>query len=97
MALDIFATPACSDEPERVFSIAGNTLNPRRRVITADCVQELLCLRSWQKGGIIKLDGTLFTTVVADAAARTDDDDDESTNDIDQLQGSNDDLVGYER
>jgi hypothetical protein len=46
MALDIYCTPPMSDEPERVFSIASNTLNPRRRVITEDTVQELLCLRS---------------------------------------------------
>jgi hypothetical protein len=35
-----------SDEPERVFSIASNTLNPRRRMMTEDIVQELLYLRS---------------------------------------------------
>jgi hypothetical protein len=45
MALDIYTTLACSNEPERVFSIAGNIINPRRRVMTADKVQELLCLR----------------------------------------------------
>lgn len=36
MGLDIYATPAMSDEPERVFSIAGNALNPRRRCLTSD-------------------------------------------------------------
>jgi hypothetical protein len=46
MALDIYYAPPMSDEPERVFSISGNTLNPRRRVMTGDTVQELLCLRS---------------------------------------------------
>lgn len=64
MALDIYSTPACSDAPERVFSIAGNTLNPRRRVMTADTVQELLCLRSWQKSGLIDFDTTLFDEAV---------------------------------
>jgi hypothetical protein len=52
MALDIYCTPPMSDELERVFSIAGNTLNPRRRVMTEDTVQELLCLRSWQRSGL---------------------------------------------
>jgi hypothetical protein len=36
-----------SDEPERVFRIAGNTLNSRRRRLTSTAVQQLLCLRSW--------------------------------------------------
>lgn len=49
MALDIYTMPACSDEPERVFDIAGNTLNPRHRTMTPDKVQELLCVRSWHR------------------------------------------------
>jgi hypothetical protein len=64
MALDIYTTPACSDEPERVFSIAGNIINPRRRVMTADKVQELLCLRSWQKSGLIDFNNAMFTEAV---------------------------------
>ena len=39
MALDIYSTPAMSDEPERVFSIAGNTLAPRRRCLTGQAMQ----------------------------------------------------------
>ena len=53
MALDLYSTPLCSDEPERVFSIGGNTLNPRRRVMTEEVLNQLLCLRSWYKCGII--------------------------------------------
>jgi hypothetical protein len=64
MALDIHTTPACSDEPERMFSVAGNTLNPRRRLMTADTTQELLCLRSCQKSGIIQLNNTMFEQAV---------------------------------
>jgi hypothetical protein len=43
LALDMFSTPAMSDEPERVFSMAGNTLSPRRRRLNGDTVQEVLC------------------------------------------------------
>jgi hypothetical protein len=53
-----------SDEPERVFSIAGNTLNPRRCVMTGDTVQELLCLRSWQRSGLVQFDHTMFEKAV---------------------------------
>jgi hypothetical protein len=55
IALDVFSTPAMSDEPERVFSITGNVLLQRRRRLTSDAVQWLLCLRSWQQSEIIAL------------------------------------------
>jgi hypothetical protein len=38
MALDIYSTPAVSDEPERVFSIAGHVLSPSRRTLTSDAM-----------------------------------------------------------
>ena len=46
MALNVYSTLAMSDEPERVFSIAGNVLSVRRRRLTSDAVHWLLCLRS---------------------------------------------------
>jgi hypothetical protein len=74
MALDIYSTPACSDEPERVFSEGGALLLPRRRQLTGEHVQEILCLRSWQKSGIVTLDGALFEQAVrrADGAPISD-------------------------
>ena len=74
MALDVYAVPACSDEPERVFSQGGALLIPRRRQMTGDHVQEILCLRSWQKSGIVTLDGALFEQAVrlADGAPISD-------------------------
>jgi hypothetical protein len=60
IALDIYSTPAMSDEPERVFSIAGNTLTLRRRCLTSDAMQWLLCLRSWQNSGVVQLDQRLL-------------------------------------
>ena len=65
MALDIYSTPVCSDEPKRVFSIAGNLLTPRRRQLGGEVVQQLLCLRSWQGSGLIKLDQPTLTQAVA--------------------------------
>jgi hypothetical protein len=64
MALDVYSTPACSDEPERIFSQGGALLIPRRRQLTGDHVQEILCLRSWQRSGIVTLDGALFEQAV---------------------------------
>jgi hypothetical protein len=64
MAFNVFITLAMSDEPERVFSIAGNLLAPRRRRLKGDGVEQMLCLRSWQRSGIIKLDQALFANTV---------------------------------
>jgi hypothetical protein len=46
MALDIYATPAISDEPERVFSITGNLLSQRRRHMIGEGVEQMIYLRS---------------------------------------------------
>ena len=64
MALDVYSTPAMSDEPERVFSIAGSVLQPSRRRLTSAAMQWLLCLRSWQKSEIITLDQRLLRAAV---------------------------------
>ena len=70
MALDVYSTPACSDEPERVFSFGGALLTPRRRQMTGDHVQEALCLRSWQDCSIIDLGPEIFDEIIryADSA-----------------------------
>jgi hypothetical protein len=64
-----------SDEPERVFSIAGHLLSPRRRKIKGESVEQLLCLRSWSNSKIIILDQTRIGDAIA--ACVGDDDDDE--------------------
>jgi hypothetical protein len=64
MALDVFSTPPMSDEPERVFSIAGNLLSPRRRKMKGESVEQLLCLRSWQKSSIITLDQRMMKQAI---------------------------------
>ena len=73
LALDLYSTPACSDEPERIFSQGGSLLSPRRRQMTGDHVQEVLCLRSWQASGIVTLDGDLFeqAIMVGDRSSNT--------------------------
>lgn len=75
MALDVYSTPAMSDEPKNVFSIAGNTLNPRRRCLKGDAVEQVLCLRSWQNSGLINLNRRLCNKAVAAAEAASIDDD----------------------
>jgi hypothetical protein len=67
MALDVYSTPAMSDEPERVFSSGGALLVPRRRQLSAGHVREILCLRSWQDSGIVTLNAALFEQVVKHA------------------------------
>jgi hypothetical protein len=56
MVFDMYSTPAMSDEPERVYSITSNTLNPHRNCLTGSAVQQLLYLRNWQKSGVTSLD-----------------------------------------
>jgi hypothetical protein len=95
MALDIYSTPSCSDELERIFSQASNVLIPRRRQLTGDYVEQVLCLRSWQVSGIVTLDGALFEQAVrgADSMLISDDDDDEVTN---NTRNSDDRVLYYE-
>jgi hypothetical protein len=67
MALDVYSTPACSDEPERVFSNGSALLIPRRRQLSGSHVKEILCSRSWQDSGLIALDAALFEQVIKHA------------------------------
>lgn len=79
MALDIYSTPACSDEPERIFSQGSSLLRPQRRQMTGEHVQENLCLRSWQASGVVTLDEDMFDEVIryGDGDYNTTDSDDE--------------------
>jgi hypothetical protein len=74
MALDIYSTPACSDDLKRVSSEGGALLVPRRRQLSGDPVQQILCLRSWRRSGLMTLDGAMFEQVVrrADGAPISD-------------------------
>jgi hypothetical protein len=46
--------------------MAGNLLTPRRRQLKGEGVEQMLCLKSWQSSGIIRLDEGLFTAVADD-------------------------------
>jgi hypothetical protein len=56
MALDIYSVPVMSDEPERVFSITGAAITPRRRLLNSEKIGHLMCLKAWQRSGLISLD-----------------------------------------
>lgn len=65
IAFDLYSTAPCSDEPERIFSIGGNILQPRRRVMAANTLEEIVCLRNWHQNGIIDFETLkLFEHVV---------------------------------
>ena len=60
MTLDIFAVPAMSGAPERVFSTAGDVISPRRRLLQSETLGWLMTLKSWINSGVIALDESLF-------------------------------------
>jgi hypothetical protein len=45
-----------SDEPERVFSITGAAITPRRRLLKSEKIGYLMCLKAWIKAGVVSLD-----------------------------------------
>lgn len=60
-AIDVLSIPAMSDEPERLFSRASNTINEDRAQLLPDTVQALECIKSWtlQKIGCENVDRTI--------------------------------------
>lgn len=72
MALDIYAVPAIAIEPKRLLSQADDAISPRRRHLSDDSVASLMCLKSWQSSGIIKIDKGLFERAIKAAAAAED-------------------------
>ncbi len=61
LALQVNSIAVMSDEPERVFSIAGATVTPRRRALADSSINNLMVLKAWSKAGLIKLDRYLTT------------------------------------
>jgi hypothetical protein len=72
MALDIYSTPPMSDEPERVFSDTGNLLTPKRRLMNSEGVEQMTCLRRWDRSGIISLSQSFCNRAVAVAMLNED-------------------------
>ena len=64
MALDVYSTPPMSDEPERIFSDTGNLLSPKRRTMNGEGVEQMTCLRRWDRSGFITLSQRLFNSAV---------------------------------
>jgi len=56
MALDIFSIPAMSDEPERIFSLAGCMVTERRNRLKGDAIQAAQCLKNWYRANIKQLE-----------------------------------------
>jgi hypothetical protein len=46
-ALDLFAIPAMSAEPERIFSSTGRMVRPDRGCLKADVIGAAACLKQW--------------------------------------------------
>ena len=57
-AFDILAIPLMSDDPERSFSAARDTITYRRNQLYDDIIQACACLRSWY--GPPKKETTMF-------------------------------------
>ena len=53
MALNVHAIPAMSAEVERIFSSCGLTITPLRSSLSADSLEAVECLRSWDKKGVV--------------------------------------------
>jgi hypothetical protein len=55
MAIDLLSIPAMSAEPERIFSLAGVTLSPRRNRLTEDALEAVTCLANWGRNSLIRI------------------------------------------
>ena len=53
LALNVYAVPPMSDEPERVFSITGAAITPRRRNLTSDKINDSMCLKAWLRAKVL--------------------------------------------
>lgn len=55
MALDILSIPCMSDEPERIFSLSGHLIAPRRSRLKPDIIEASECLGNWDRKGILRI------------------------------------------
>lgn len=60
MALDVYAIPTMSDAPERLFSKAVATMDPRRRLLYSETVRRMMRCKSWLKSSLLKLDKSII-------------------------------------
>lgn len=52
MAIDILSIPAMSNEPERVFSGAHQTILWERVQLGAENIEKVECLKHWKRNNI---------------------------------------------
>lgn len=55
MALDVFSIPCMSDEPERIFSLAGLLIDKRRSRLGCELIQASECLGHWDRNGFTQI------------------------------------------
>ena len=52
MALDVLSPAPMSDEPERIFSSAGNTQGKRRTALDPVTLEAIEQMKSWDRAGL---------------------------------------------
>lgn len=55
MALGIFSIPAMSSDPERIFSLSGDMVSPKRNGLQAETIGAAQCLKSWDKNRVFDI------------------------------------------
>jgi hypothetical protein len=51
----MFSTPAISNEPEQVFSLTGNIVQPNRAKLNADIISTIINLKHWDTNKVINI------------------------------------------
>ena len=69
LTLNIYSIAVVLDEPERVFSITGAAITPRRRSLNDQKIGYIMCLKAWIRSKIIQLDRCLHSHQFATLAA----------------------------
>jgi hypothetical protein len=54
MAIEILSVPPMSTEPERLFSVSGAMVTPRRTRLESSTISIAMTLRSWLRAGLVK-------------------------------------------
>ena len=54
MAIEILSVPPMSSEPERLFSVSGAMVAPKRTRLDASTIGVAMTLRSWFRAGLVK-------------------------------------------
>jgi hypothetical protein len=44
-----------SSDPERIFSLSGDMVSPKRNALQAETIGAAQCLKSWDKNGVFDI------------------------------------------